>query len=263
MEQALRLVDAQRLRRQPGQSGELPDRNEFVHERHRGLCPRGRVKEDRSSQPPTIVAASAVRWSFVQGGPNRRPRTLQDLVCPLTQHADRLTDDFLRVVEVDFPVASVRELGQHLAIHDGVGAGFIGRAPLDGDVGGEVQWPGSERDRDDWRGQRWLRVRRAQLTSPERPTLAPSRPAQPWRGHRDDGSRSESVQPSSPVRPARSAGGPRPRGQPTPSRRRPTRNDRQCPHACRSLSREGVRPPAAGRLIRWRSRSMEFSHSPS
>ena len=24
-------------------------------------------------------------------------------VCPVTQHVDRLTDDFLRVVEVDFP----------------------------------------------------------------------------------------------------------------------------------------------------------------
>ena len=88
------------------------------------------------------------------GRPHRRPRTVQDLVGPLSQHADRLTFHLLRVVEVDFPVTSVRELGEHLAIHDRVGAGLIWRATLDGDVVGEVRRPGSERDRDDRRGQR-------------------------------------------------------------------------------------------------------------
>ena len=36
----------------------------------------------------------------------------------------------------------------------GVGPGLVGRATLDGDVVGEVERPGSQRDRDDRRGQR-------------------------------------------------------------------------------------------------------------
>ena len=39
------------------------------------------------------------------GRSERCPRTVQDRVGPLTQPAGRLPFDFLRVVEVDFPVA--------------------------------------------------------------------------------------------------------------------------------------------------------------
>ena len=45
-------------------------------------------------------------------------------------------------------------LGQHLAVHDGVGAGLVGHATLHGDVLGEVERPGSERHRDDRCGHR-------------------------------------------------------------------------------------------------------------
>ena len=43
----------------------------------------------------------------------------------------------LRVVQMNFPAAGVRELGELLAIHDGVGPSLIGRATLDGDVVGK------------------------------------------------------------------------------------------------------------------------------
>ena len=49
----------------------------------------------------------------------------------------------LRVIEVDFPPTSVRELEELLAIHDGVGPGLKWHASLDGDVVGEVERPGS------------------------------------------------------------------------------------------------------------------------
>jgi len=41
----------------------------------------------------------------------------------------------------------MREVGEYLAIHDGVGAGLVRRAKLNGDVIGEVGRPGSQRDR--------------------------------------------------------------------------------------------------------------------
>jgi hypothetical protein len=156
-------------------------------------------------------------------------RSLQDLVGPLPEHPDRLTDHCLRVKHLDFPVASVCELGELLAVHDGVGPSLIRHATLDGDVVGEVERPGSQaRSSGPARAAR-LRPRRVQLTTPERRTLAPSRPARPsWR-HPDAGSRSESVPARCRVRSARSAGGPPARGPPTPSRQRPSRDDPQCP----------------------------------
>ena len=83
----------------------------------------------------------------------RRPyfgsRTAQDLIGPLRENSPGLAFYVLRIVEMDLPIASVGELRKHLAIHDGVGAGFVWRATLDGDVVGEVQRPGSKRDRLD------------------------------------------------------------------------------------------------------------------
>src|SRR5688572_17665483 len=71
------------------------------------------------------------------GGTHGCPRSLQDLVGPLSEHADCLTYYFLRVIEVDFPATSVCELGEHLAIHDAVGAALIRRVTLDSDVVGK------------------------------------------------------------------------------------------------------------------------------
>jgi hypothetical protein len=68
---------------------------------------------------------------------HRRPSSVQDLVGSPTEHSDRLTDHVLRFVEVDVPATIVCELGEHLAVHDGVGAGLVRRAALEGDVVGE------------------------------------------------------------------------------------------------------------------------------
>ena len=122
----------------------------------------------------------------------------------------------LGVVEVDIPAACVCEFGQHLAVHDGVGAGLVRRATLDGDVVGEVERPGSERHRDDRFGQRALRARPATPTSLGSPTLAPARPAPRWRRRRAACLRGGSVRSACRVRSARSAGGPRPCGRPKP-----------------------------------------------
>ena len=132
-----------------------------------------------SAQPATIVAASAIRWSFVQGGPIVARGPCRTSSARSASMLDRLTHHRLGVVEVDVPATSVCELGELLAIHDGVGPGLIRRATLDGDVVGEVGRPGSERDRDGSARAARLRSRRVRLTSPERRTLAPSRPAQP------------------------------------------------------------------------------------
>ena len=53
------------------------------------------------------------------GRPEGCPWTVEDIVGPFNQHADHLTYDALRVVEVDFPAPSVGELGEHLAIPEG------------------------------------------------------------------------------------------------------------------------------------------------
>ena len=166
-----------------------------------------RPRSSRRARPDGPSSRVAPTSPVVRAGPRRPAQP----ACP-----DRLTHHRLGVVEVDLPVTSVRELGELLAIHDGVGPGLVRRATLDGDVVGEVGRPGSQRDREDRRGQRGSRSRRVRPTPPGRRTLAPPRPAQPWRRHRDAGSRSGSVPATCRVRSARSAGGPRPRGRRTP-----------------------------------------------
>jgi hypothetical protein len=79
---------------------------------------------------------------------------VQDLVGLASQPADRLIDDVLGAIEVDVPIASMGQLGENLAIHDGVGPGLVGDATLDGDVGGEVERPFPQRDRRDRLGKR-------------------------------------------------------------------------------------------------------------
>ena len=87
------------------------------------------------------VAASAARWSFVQGGPSAARGPAQDLLGPLAQPVGRLRLDELGVVAVDLPAARVGELGEQVAVHDRVGAGLVRRAALDGDVVREAGRP--------------------------------------------------------------------------------------------------------------------------
>jgi len=74
--------------------------------------------EDRRRQRHAMVLRP--RWS------QRRPRAVQHLVRPLAQDASRLGLDVAGVEEVDVPTSVVGEVGQHLAVHDGVGAALVG-----------------------------------------------------------------------------------------------------------------------------------------
>ena len=76
--------------------------------------------------------------------PHGCPGALEDLVGLVSQQPDRLIYHGLSVIEVDFPATSVGDLGECLAIHDGVGAGLIRRATLDGNVLGELGRPRSQ-----------------------------------------------------------------------------------------------------------------------
>ena len=69
---------------------------------------------------------------------------MEDLVGPMSQHPDGLSDHCVGVIEVDFPTTSECDLGERLAIHDGVGAGLIRSATLDDNVIGKVGRPRSE-----------------------------------------------------------------------------------------------------------------------
>ena len=64
---------------------------------------------------------------------------MQDVIGPIGQDPNRLRFDLLGVVEVNFPIPCMREVDEYLAIHDGVGAGFIRRAKLNGYVIGEIR----------------------------------------------------------------------------------------------------------------------------
>ena len=122
----------------------------------------------------------------------------------------------LGVVEVDVPAAGACEFGQHLAVHDGVGAALVRHATLHGDVrrGSRAARLGAT-SRRSVRATRW-RARPVQPTSREPPTPAPARPAPRRRRRRAACLRGGSVRSPCRVRSARSAGGPRPRGRPTP-----------------------------------------------
>ena len=128
--------------------------------------------------------------------------------------------------------------GEYLAVHDRVGVALVRRAPLDGDVCGEVERPGSERHRHDGCGQCGCELveRIGRRAHRRRPHLRDQR-----RG-RDVVQtvclRGGSVPRPCRVRRVRSAGGPRPRGRPPPRRPRPSRNDGRCPAACHRLCRD-------------------------
>ena len=74
---------------------------------------------ERDRQPATIVAARRSNGPSSRAAP-ALPRSLQHLVGPPGQQAGRLTYHGLRVIEVDLPVTRLRELGELLAVHDGV-----------------------------------------------------------------------------------------------------------------------------------------------
>src|SRR5579862_1831240 len=58
--------------------------------------------------------------------PQRRPRTMQHLVPPLTPDADGIVLDALGVVGMDDPAALTCQFGQYLAIHHGIGSALVG-----------------------------------------------------------------------------------------------------------------------------------------
>jgi hypothetical protein len=66
---------------------------------------------------------------------------MQNRVGAIGQDLDCLRLDSLRVVEKDFPAACVCEVGKYLPVHDGVGAGLVRRAKLNGYVVGKVRRP--------------------------------------------------------------------------------------------------------------------------
>ena len=51
---------------------------------------------------------------------------------PIGQDSGRLCFGLLGLVEMDFPVTSMCEVGEYVAIHDGVGAGLVRCAKLTG-----------------------------------------------------------------------------------------------------------------------------------
>ena len=78
---------------------------------------------------------------------------MQNPVGAIGQDLDCLRLDPLRVVEMNCPAACVCEIGEYLAVHDGVGMGLVRRAKLNGYVVGKVRRPSSQRDRDGGFGQ--------------------------------------------------------------------------------------------------------------
>src|SRR2546426_8243651 len=100
-----------------------------------GLSGGGGSSDNRRRERDPMVFRP--RW------PHSGPRAMEDLVGAMSQHPDRLSYHCVGVIEVDFPTTSECELGERLAIHDGVGAGLIRRATLDGNVIREVGRPRS------------------------------------------------------------------------------------------------------------------------
>ena len=84
--------------------------------RARSAAPRCAAATARG-QVATIVAASAIRWSFDHGGPDVARGPYSASSAALTRHAGGFVLDALCVVEVDDPSAFACELGQHLAVH--------------------------------------------------------------------------------------------------------------------------------------------------
>ena len=75
--------------------------------------------------------------------PQGFPPTEENAVRLLAQETDGLLLDIL-AVEMHRPAAPSSELGQHLAVHDRVGAALIWHSTLDGYVLGKVGGPGVE-----------------------------------------------------------------------------------------------------------------------
>ena len=144
---------------------------------HASMLSRRRAVSRGSAQVTTMVAASAMRWSFDHGGPNvaRGPWSTSSARSPRMR--GRRVLDVLGVVEVDVPAAVACQLGEHLAVHDGVGSALVRHTTLDGDVR-----RGSRRARLGATSRRSVpaprpRARPVPPTSPGPPTLARPPPA--------------------------------------------------------------------------------------
>src|SRR4051812_3968991 len=81
-----------------------------------------RVPPGPRAHTATTVAARAIRGVLRPRRSQRRAGAVEPLVGTLTEDAHRLALDVLGVEEVDGPAALVRQAGQHLPIHDGIGA---------------------------------------------------------------------------------------------------------------------------------------------
>jgi hypothetical protein len=79
----------------------------------------------------------------------RRAWPAEHLVGARAQDLRRVGLDALGVVEMNIPPERATRLGEHLAVHDGVGAALVGRATLNGDRLGKVGRPRPNRYRDD------------------------------------------------------------------------------------------------------------------
>lgn len=207
-------------------------------------CPTGQTEaEDRHNQVPRTTGQPHLRGSpfgskFSRPQSSRRARSddpsptaapslAEDPAGPRRpgQRACSPPDLLLRVMEVDFPVTNVASSASTWRYMIASARAPYGARRWTAMSSGKSSSQARSETGRPARAAR-LRFRRAQLTSPGRPTLAPSRRAQPCRRHRAAVPRGESVPPASRVRSARCVDGPRPRGQLTPSRQRPSRDGR-------------------------------------
>jgi len=153
------------------------------------------------------------------------PRAVQHLVGARAEDADRVALDVLGVVEVELPAAGAGELGQHLAVHHGVGVTLVGHRGV-GPAMSSGKSAGQARSDTETigSGNADASSSRADDRAPEAPTRArsatnaasassssgvPERWSQVWPHRRD-----ESVPSAARPRSVPSAAGPRPRSRP-------------------------------------------------
>ena len=168
------------------------------------------------SSPATIVAASAIRWSFAQGGPSvaRGPssissaRSAEDARPLGPPRPWRRRGGRPSRVRVRSSASTWRYMTESARASYGTRRWTaMSSGKSSGQARSDIETIGS--------GTRW-RARPATLTSLAPPTPAPARPAPRRRRRRAACLRGGSVRSPCRVRSARSAGGPRPRGRPTP-----------------------------------------------
>ena len=140
---------------------------------------------------------------------------------------------------MDGPSTFTCEFGQHLAVHDGVGAALVWNAALDGDVIGEIGRPRPKRIETIGSGRRCLQARPVSPT-PSATDVRTSATNAARRRHREVRPSVKGVCATTwwigaagiPGSINSISDGPRPCGPPRPSRPRPSRSDGRCRDAC-------------------------------